>query len=82
MCISANKFKGIRAALVTNVESAKLTREHNNANIICLGARYTSINDATTYVLSFINTGFAGGRHERRVELIEKQEEEKWMENL
>lgn len=76
MCISANKFKGIRAALVTNLESAKLTREHNNSNIICLGARYTPFKDALEYVDTFLHTSFAGGRHEKRIEIIGKQEEE------
>ncbi len=77
MCISANKFKGIRAALVNNLDSATLTRKHNNSNIICLGAKYTNISDALDLVYTFINTEFEGGRHERRVEIIGKQEENK-----
>ncbi len=78
MSISANKFKGIRAALVTNLESAKLTREHNDSNIICLGAKYTNESDAKEFVDAFIEQPFAHGRHERRVQLIEKQENETW----
>ncbi len=77
MCISANKFKGIRAALVSNKDSAIMTRRHNNSNVICLGARYTSLNDAVDWIMTFVNEKFEGGRHLRRVELIGKQEEEK-----
>ncbi len=78
MSISANKFKGIRAALVTNLESAHLTREHNDSNILCLGAKFTNETDAKLYVKAFLEQPFAHGRHERRVHLIEMQEEETW----
>ena len=77
MCISANKFKGIRAALVNNLDSAVLTRQHNNSNIICLGAKYLNKKEAVELVEAFIQTKFDGGRHERRIEIIGKQEENK-----
>ncbi len=70
MSMCANKHKGIRAALVTNIESASLTRRHNDANVICLGAKFVSFEDAKEYVLTFLNTEFEGGRHQRRVNLI------------
>ena len=71
MSITANKFKNVRAALVTNLESAHLTRMHNNSNVICLGAKFTSYEDAIAYIEAFITEQFEGGRHERRVGLIE-----------
>lgn len=72
MSITANKFKGVRAALVTNLESAKLTRMHNNSNVICLGAKFTPYEDAIEFIDAFLNEKFEGGRHERRVSLIEE----------
>lgn len=72
MSITANKFKGVRAALVTNLESAKLTRMHNNSNVICLGAKFTPYEDAIKFIDAFLNEKFEGGRHERRVSLIEE----------
>lgn len=75
MCISANKFKGIRAALISNKDSAIMTRKHNNSNVICLGAKYTNTTEAVDWILAFINEQFEGGRHLHRVELIGKQEE-------
>ena len=69
------KVKGIRAALVTSVENAHLTKEHNNANILCLGAKDTSQDLALNIVDEFINTPFAGGRHERRVNKLMETEE-------
>lgn len=71
MSICANKFKGVRAALVTNIESAHLTRMHNNSNIICLSAKFTPYEEAIKYVDAFLNEKFEGGRHQRRVEQIE-----------
>ena len=75
MSISANKVKGIRAALVLNVESAKLTREHNNANVLCLAAKDTPLDLAKQIVDTFLNTAFLGERHERRVDKICRFEE-------
>jgi RpiB/LacA/LacB family sugar-phosphate isomerase len=71
MSICANKFKNVRAALVTNIESAHLTRQHNNSNVICMGAKFTPYEQAIEYVNAFINEKFEGGRHQRRVDQIE-----------
>jgi ribose 5-phosphate isomerase B len=65
--IAANRHKHIRAALCHTIEEAKLSREHNNANVICLGARVTSITVAQGMVQKFLKTNFAGGRHANRV---------------
>ena len=72
MSICANKFKGVRAALVTNKESCELTRKHNNSNVLCIGAKFTSLDEAIEYIKIFISTSFEGGRHERRVNMIEE----------
>ncbi|MCX6864411.1 MAG: ribose 5-phosphate isomerase B [Verrucomicrobia bacterium] len=69
--IAANKVPGIRAALVHNIEGAALARQHNDANILCLGARFVSPEQAIQLVENFIQTPFEGGRHERRVNKIE-----------
>ena len=69
--IAANRFKGIRAALVTNEDYARLSRQHNNANIIALGGRFTSYEDAEKWLKIFLSTPFEGGRHERRIEKID-----------
>lgn len=71
MSMAANKFKGIRAALCSETYSAKYTRLHNNANILCMGARATGSGLAMEIVEVFLNTEFEGGRHQRRIELIE-----------
>jgi len=81
MSIYANKFKGIRAALVTNLESAHLTRQHNDSNVICLSGKFTTKEDALQYVLAFVNETFVGGRHLRRVNKIIEKEKERWQEN-
>jgi len=70
VCMTANKHQGVRAALCWNEEVAQLARQHNNANIICLPARFVSIEDAEKMVDTFLSTAFEGGRHERRVEKI------------
>ena len=72
MSICANKFKGVRAALVTNEESAHLTRMHNNSNVICMGAKFTPYEEAIKYLEAFLNEQFEGGRHQRRVDQIEE----------
>lgn len=69
--IVANRVKGIRCGLCWNVESAKLTREHNNANIISLGQRMMDEATALAIVKTFLDTPFEGGRHERRIKLID-----------
>ncbi|MHB1285005.1 MAG: ribose 5-phosphate isomerase B [Leptospirales bacterium] len=68
--IAANKIPGIRAALVYNDETASLARRHNNANIICLGGREISPDDAIRWVRIFISSQFEGGRHQRRIDKI------------
>ncbi len=67
VCITANKHQGIRAALAWEPEIAKLSREHNNTNILCLPARFISIEKALNCVEVFLNTEFEGGRHATRV---------------
>ena len=70
MSIAANKHKGIRAALVGKLEDAVLTREHNDANVLCLSAKNTSTEDALAICKAFLTTNFSGGRHQRRVDKI------------
>lgn len=70
VCMSANKHKGIRAALCWNEELAALARQHNNANILCIPARFVSVELAQAMTEIFMNTSFEGGRHERRVKKI------------
>ena len=70
MAITANKFKGIRAAQCYNKSSTILSREHNNSNIICLGSRMLKYQDALKYVTYFLNTKFNAGRHQKRVNKI------------
>ena len=70
MAISANKTKGIRAAVCYNSKSTRLSREHNNANIIALGSRLIKKNEAMKLIKIFLNTKFEGGRHLRRVKKI------------
>ena len=70
MAISANKIKDIRAAVCYNNQSTRLSRLHNNANIISLGSRLTKKNTAIKLVSIFLNTKFEGGRHLRRVKKI------------
>lgn len=70
VCMTANKHKGIRAALVWTKELSSLARQHNNANIICIPARFVDMDTAIDMVDTFMNTPFEGGRHEKRVEKI------------
>ena len=70
MAISANKIKGIRAAVCYNLKSTRLSRQHNNANIITLGSRLISKKNAFKLVSAFLKTKFEGGRHLRRVKKI------------
>lgn len=74
--IAANKVKGIRAALAWNEETARLAREHNNANVVSIGARMHSVEDATRFVEIFLATPFSeGGRHKRRIEQLADYED-------
>ncbi len=70
--IAANKVKGVRAAVVSNEFGAEMTRRHNNANILCMGGRVTSVEDAVKFADIFINTPFSADeeRHIRRVQML------------
>jgi ribose 5-phosphate isomerase B len=70
VAITANKHQGIRAAVCWGEELAKLAREHNNANVICIPARFVREGDAEKMVSIFISTAFEGGRHATRVDKI------------
>lgn len=70
VAITANKHQGIRAALCWTDEIAKLARQHNNANIVCIPARFVSISVAEEITTAFLETPFEGGRHENRVNKI------------
>jgi ribose 5-phosphate isomerase B len=72
ICISANRFKGIRAGLCHTVEDARLSRQHNNANIICFGGRTMDKKVALECAKIFMITEFEGGRHKRRIDKIDK----------
>ena len=74
MSIAANKFKGIRAALCFDENTASLSRGHNDANIICLGARGLDFERISKIVDAFLNTSFEGGRHQRRINQIKEIE--------
>ncbi len=67
VAITANKHAGVRAGLAWNTEVAALVRQHNNANVLCLPARFTSVEQARQCVEVFLNTNFEGGRHQQRV---------------
>ncbi|MBL7831410.1 MAG: ribose 5-phosphate isomerase B [Saprospiraceae bacterium] len=70
VAITANKHADIRAALCWNDEITSLAREHNNANVLALPARFVSISDGIQMVKTFLNTEFEGGRHAKRVDKI------------
>lgn len=67
VCITANKHKGIRAALAWTPEIASLAKQHNDANILCLPARFISLEEAKNILQSYMNATFEGGRHQNRV---------------
>lgn len=71
VCITANKHRGIRAAIAWEPELAELARQHNDANIICVPARFVSEEQARAIVSQFLNTAFEGGRHQNRVNKID-----------
>ena len=71
MSMTANRFKGIRAALCKNADDAKLARQHNNANVLALPARQIDVDEAKNCFKIFINTSFDRGRHQKRVEKID-----------
>ena len=70
MAMAANRKTFARAALCWNENIARLARQHNNANILCLGARYLSLNKALQILKVFLNTSFEGGRHQTRVDKL------------
>jgi ribose 5-phosphate isomerase B len=72
VCITANKHKGVRAALAWEEEIASLARQHNNANVLCLPARFISKSKAFKIVDAWLDAQFEGGRHENRVNKIEQ----------
>lgn len=71
MSIAANKVRGVRAALATDCYMARMAREHNDANVLCLGGRVLGTGSALEIVRAFLEARFAGGRHARRVGKIE-----------
>lgn len=72
MSIAANKHRGIRAALCTDLVMAEFTRRHNNANVLCMGARIIAYEMAQMIADKYLETEFEGGRHQRRIDLLEK----------
>ena len=70
VAMTANKHKGIRAAVAWKTELASLARRHNDANVICIPSRFIEIEPAMAIIREFLTTGFDGGRHEARVEKI------------
>ena len=70
MSMAANRISGIRAALCHEMFSARMSREHNDANILCLGARVIGQGLAAEIVRTWMTTDFAGGRHQRRIEMF------------
>ncbi len=71
MSIAANKVKGIRASVLSDEFSAEMTRRHNNANVLCLGGRVIDSEKAVKLADIFLNTPYEGGRHEKRVAMLE-----------
>lgn len=71
MSIAANKFKGIRASLCSDTYSARMTRKHNDSNVLCLGERVIGPGLALDIVDEWLVTEFEGGRHERRINMLE-----------
>ena len=70
--IAANRFKDIRAVVCRTPKEAEMARRHNNANVLCLGADFTTISQAKKIVKTFFTTDFEGGRHQRRVKKLGK----------
>ena len=70
--IAANKVKGIRCSLCTNVTMAELTRQHNNSNILAMGGRITDTETGLAITAAWLDTEFEGGRHQRRVDMLNR----------
>ncbi len=66
----ANRFKGVRAALCKSVEEATLAKQHNNANVLCLGARVSTIDEIKAMISAWLDTEFEGGRHQARINMF------------
>jgi ribose 5-phosphate isomerase B len=77
MSIVANKFPGVRAALANDLYSARCSREHNDANVLVIGGRIIGRGMALEIVKVWLNTSFAGGRHQRRIDKIKALEKQK-----
>lgn len=71
--ITANRFKGVRAALCWNSEIARLSRQHNDANVLCLPSRFLAVEEMKEIVSVFLNTDFEGGRHTNRIRKIDNE---------
>jgi ribose 5-phosphate isomerase B len=82
VCIAANKVAGVRAAVAWNEETARLARQHNDANVLCVGARLIESDLAARIIRAFLETDFEGGRHERRVEKIRQLDEERLINQM
>jgi ribose 5-phosphate isomerase B len=80
MALAANKVRGIRAAPVGDLTTARLSRSHNDANVLALGARVTPADLALAIVRAFLTTTFEGGRHERRLQKVAALEQEAALE--
>lgn len=80
----ANKVRGVRAALCRDEEAARLSRQHNNANILCIAGRATSPEELDKIIKAWLSAEFEGGRHQRRIEKIEtvRQGESSWQEHV
>ncbi|OGQ07410.1 MAG: ribose 5-phosphate isomerase B [Deltaproteobacteria bacterium RIFCSPLOWO2_12_FULL_40_28] len=74
MAITANKIKGVRASSIIDLYTARMAREHNNLNVLCLAGRILTPASAIEIVKTFLNTSFAGGRHQKRLDKITKLE--------
>jgi ribose 5-phosphate isomerase B len=70
--IAANRVKGVRAALCHNVEYARMSRLHNNSNILALGGRFTDFSEAEKIISAWLDTEYEGGRHEKRVKMLDE----------
>ena len=70
--IAANRFKNIRAVVCRTAKEAEMSRKHNDANVLCLGADFTTMSQAKKIVKAFFTTEFEGGRHKRRVKKLER----------
>ena len=72
MSIAANKIKGIRASVCSDIKSAELTRQHNDANVLCMGAQIIGFVTAREITKTFLNNEFVGGKHKLRVDMLEE----------